>query len=117
MEIVIENGTRILYKNILVFVESFAKVSRGRGPGVYQQSGQYPPVAINQGSFARAYSIGTGTNWSYRPGRRGLSMSKAGARERRSAMEKKPVITFENFPFSISARRSRHCMTSIPDDL
>ncbi len=62
VEIVIENDTRILYKNILVFAESFAKVSVGEAL-VYINSLDNIAVAINQGSFARAYSIGTGTNW------------------------------------------------------
>ena len=62
VEIVIENETRILYKNILVFAESFAKVSVGEAM-VYINSLDNIAVAINQGSFARAYSIGTGTNW------------------------------------------------------
>ena len=62
VEIVIENETRILYKNILVFAESFAKVSVGEAL-VDINSLDHIAVAINQGSFARAYSIGTGTNW------------------------------------------------------
>ena len=62
VEIVIENETRILYKNILVLAESFAKVSVGEAL-VYINSLDNIAVAINQGSFARAYSIGTGTNW------------------------------------------------------
>ena len=62
VEIVIENETRILDKNILVFAESFAKVSVGEAL-VYINSLDNIAVAINQGSFARAYSIGTGTNW------------------------------------------------------
>ena len=62
VEIVIENETRILYKNILVFAESFAKVSVGEAL-VYINCLDNIAVAINQGSFARAYSIGTGTNW------------------------------------------------------
>ena len=62
VEIVIENETRILYKNILVFAESFAKVSVGEAL-VYINSLDNIAVAINQGSFARAYSIVTGTNW------------------------------------------------------
>ena len=62
VEIIIENETRILYKNILVFAESFAKVSVGEAL-VYINSLDNLAVAINQGSFAKAYSIGTGTNW------------------------------------------------------
>ena len=50
VEIVIENETRILYKNILVFAESFAKVSVGEAL-VYINSLDNIAVAINQGSL------------------------------------------------------------------
>lgn len=62
VEITIENGTRTLYKNILVYAKSFADVYVGE-PLVYVNSLDNMAVAINQGSFAKAYNIGTGTNW------------------------------------------------------
>lgn len=62
VEITIEDGTRTLYKNILVYAKSFADVCVGE-PLVYVNSLDNMAVAINQGSFARAYNIGTGTNW------------------------------------------------------
>lgn len=62
VEITIKNGARTLYKNILVFAKSFADVYVGE-PLVYVNSLDNMAVAINQGSFARAYNIGTGTNW------------------------------------------------------
>lgn len=62
VEITIENGTRILYRNILVYAKSFADVYVGE-PLVYVNSLDNMAVAINQGSFAKAYNIGTGTNW------------------------------------------------------
>lgn len=62
VEISIENDTRTLYKNILVYAKSFADVYVGE-PLVYVNSLDCMAVAINQGSFARAYNIGTGTNW------------------------------------------------------
>ena len=62
VEISIENETRTLYKNILVYPKSFADVYVGE-PLVYVNSLDCMAVAINQGSFARAYNIGTGTNW------------------------------------------------------
>lgn len=62
VEISIENGTRTLYKNILVYAKSFADVFVGE-PLVYVNSLDCMAVAINQGSFARAYNIGTGTSW------------------------------------------------------
>jgi len=62
VEIMIENETRILYQNILVYAKSFADVHVGE-PLVYVNSLDCMAVAINQGSFARAYNIGTGTSW------------------------------------------------------
>lgn len=62
VEITITNDTRVLYKNILVYAKSFADVSIGEAL-VYVNSLDCMAVAINQGSFARAYNIGTGTSW------------------------------------------------------
>ena len=65
VEISIENDTRTLYKNILVYAKSFADVYVGE-PLVYVNSLDCVAVAINQGSFARAYNIGTGNSWRIR---------------------------------------------------
>ena len=62
VEITISNDTRVLYKNIIVYAKSFADVYVGE-PLLYVNSLDNMAVAINQGSFARAYSIGTGTSW------------------------------------------------------
>lgn len=62
VEISIENETRVLYKNILVYAKSFADVYVGE-PLIYVNSLDNMAVAINQGSFAKAYNIGTGTKW------------------------------------------------------
>lgn len=62
VEISIENETRTLYKNILVYAKSFADVYVGE-PLVYINSLDCMAVAINQGNFSRAYNVGTGTNW------------------------------------------------------
>jgi S-adenosylmethionine hydrolase len=62
VEVTIENGTRMLYKNFLTFARSFADVYVGE-PLVYSNSLDCMAVAINQGSFAKAYGIGTGVNW------------------------------------------------------
>lgn len=62
VEIEIENETRILYQNILVYAKSFADVRVGEAL-VYVNSLDCMAVAINQGSFSRAYNIGTGTSW------------------------------------------------------
>ena len=65
VEVTIVNDTRTLYKNILVYARSFADVYVGE-PVVYVNSLDCMAVAINLGSFARAYNIGTGTNWKIR---------------------------------------------------
>lgn len=65
VDIHIENGTRTVYKNILVYAKSFADVYVGE-PLVYVNSLDCMAVAINQGSFARAYNIGTGNGWKIR---------------------------------------------------
>ena len=65
VEIRIENGTRTVYKNILVYAKSFADVYVGE-PLVYVNSLDCMAVAINQGSFARAYNVGTGNSWKLR---------------------------------------------------
>ncbi len=62
VEICIMNETRIVYKNILVYAKSFADVHVGESL-LYVNSLDCMAVAINQGSFAKAYNIGTGTNW------------------------------------------------------
>lgn len=62
VEITIENGSRVIYKNILVYAKSFADVHTGESL-LYANSLDCMAVAINQGSFAKAYNIGTGTDW------------------------------------------------------
>lgn len=76
VEISIENETRTLYKNILMYAKSFADVYVGE-PLVYVNSLDSMAVAINQGSFSKAYNIGTGTTW-------------------RIAMRKAPKIIYED---------------------
>ena len=65
VEISIQNETRTVYKNILTYARSFADVYVGE-PLVYVNSLDCMAVAINQGSFARAYNIGTGNAWKIR---------------------------------------------------
>ncbi len=62
VQIIIRNDTRALYRNIMTFAKSFADVFVGE-PLAYINSLDYLAVAINQGSFARAYNIGTGNSW------------------------------------------------------
>ncbi|AEE15991.1 SAM hydrolase/SAM-dependent halogenase family protein [Treponema brennaborense] len=61
-EISIANETRTLYKNIVVYAKSFADVYVGE-PLLYVNSLDNMALAINQGSFAKAYNIGTGITW------------------------------------------------------
>ena len=62
VEVTIENDTRTVYRNFLTYARSFADVFVGE-PLVYVNSLDSMAVAINQGSFAKAYGIGTGTGW------------------------------------------------------
>lgn len=64
VEVTIENYTRkrTVYKNIIVFGRSFSDIRVGE-PIVYVNSLDHLGVAINQGSFANAYNIGTGIDW------------------------------------------------------
>ena len=65
VSITIENDTRCVYRNIIMFAKSFADVYVGEAL-VYVNSLDCMAVAINQGSFARAYNIGTGNSWRIR---------------------------------------------------
>lgn len=62
VQISIRNDTRALYRNVMTYARSFADVSVGE-PLAYVNSLDYLAVAINQGSFARAYNVGTGNSW------------------------------------------------------
>jgi len=62
VEVSIKNDTRELYRNTMAYARSFADVNVGE-PLVYINSVLNLAVAINQGSFARAYNIGTGLSW------------------------------------------------------
>jgi len=58
-EVTIENSTRQVYKNIMTFGRSFADSHLGE-PLLYVNSLDKIGVAINQGSFAKAYHIESG---------------------------------------------------------
>ncbi|MCD8069612.1 MAG: S-adenosyl-l-methionine hydroxide adenosyltransferase family protein [Lachnospiraceae bacterium] len=62
VEIAISNQTRTIYKYIMTYARSFADVCIGE-PLLYVNSLDCMAVAINQGSFSRAYNVGTGTSW------------------------------------------------------
>ncbi len=74
VEVTIEDGTRTVYQNLLTYARSFADVFVGEAM-LYVNSLDCMAVAINQGSFAKAYGIGTGGTWR-------LSLRKASATER-----------------------------------
>ncbi|MCC3358101.1 SAM hydrolase/SAM-dependent halogenase family protein [Bacillus sp. REN16] len=61
-EVTIENDTRQVYKNIMTYGRSFADSHLGE-PLLFINSLDKMGVAINQGSFAKAYHIETGSNW------------------------------------------------------
>lgn len=65
VSITIENDTRCVYRNIILFAKSFADVYMGEALA-YVNSLDCMAIAINQGSFARAYNIGTGNSWRIR---------------------------------------------------
>ena len=65
LSVTIENDTRTVYRNIITFARSFADVYVGEAL-TYINSLDCLAVAINQGSFARAYNIGTGNSWRIR---------------------------------------------------
>lgn len=71
-EITIQNDTRTLYRNSIQYAHAFSEVYVGE-PLLYINSLDCMAVAINQGSFAKAYNIGTGNSWriSICPDRRG----------------------------------------------
>ena len=62
VEIAIMNDTREVYRNIIRYAKSFADVYIGE-PLIYVNSLDYIAVAINQGSFSKAYNVLTGSNW------------------------------------------------------
>lgn len=62
VEVKIENNRRAIYKNNVLFGRSFADSHLGE-PVMYINSVDKLGIAINQGSFAKAYRISTGSNW------------------------------------------------------
>lgn len=61
-EVEISNDTRSVYRNSMVYARSFADVRIGETL-LYVNSLDSMAIAINQGSFAKAYSIGIGNSW------------------------------------------------------
>ncbi|MBZ9685857.1 S-adenosyl-l-methionine hydroxide adenosyltransferase family protein [Clostridium estertheticum] len=63
VEVIIYNGPTRVYNNRIVYGKSFADVYVSEQL-IYVNSVYRMAVAINQGNFAKAYSIGTGIHWS-----------------------------------------------------
>ncbi|WP_040193273.1 SAM hydrolase/SAM-dependent halogenase family protein [Clostridium culturomicium] len=62
VEVIIQNGPSLVYNNLVVYGKSFADV-RISEQIIYVNSLYRMALAINQGNFAKAYSVGTGINW------------------------------------------------------
>jgi S-adenosylmethionine hydrolase len=62
IEVTIYNNAMLVYQNYIMYGHSFADVRIGE-PIIYVNSLYRMAVAINQGSFAKAYNIGTGNHW------------------------------------------------------
>lgn len=62
IEVVIRNGSTLVYNNRIVYGKSFGDVYVSEQI-IYVNSLYRMAIAINQGNFAKAYSIGTGIHW------------------------------------------------------
>lgn len=62
IEVVIKNGATLVYNNRVTYGRSFGDVYVSE-PVIYVNSLGRMALAINQGNFAKAYSIGTGRHW------------------------------------------------------
>ena len=62
VEVSIYNGSMLVYQNRIAYGRSFADVNVGETI-IYVNSLYCMGIAINQGSFAKAYNVGVGTHW------------------------------------------------------
>lgn len=62
-EVTIYNNDMLVYQNQVVYGKSFAAVRIGQ-PVLYVNSVYRIGLAINQGSFSKAYNVGVGPQWS-----------------------------------------------------
>lgn len=60
--VAITHDGRVIYKSVMLYARSFADANVGE-PLLYANSLDCMAVAINQGSFSKAYSVGTGISW------------------------------------------------------
>lgn len=65
VKVEIFNNKMMVFSSVLPYVTSFSEVSLGM-PLVYMNSVYCIGVAINQGSFSKAYSVGVGSLWTVR---------------------------------------------------
>jgi len=61
-EVTIYNNDMLVYQNRVIYGKSFAEVRIGQ-PIIYVNSLYRMGIAINQGSFAKAYNVGVGRQW------------------------------------------------------
>lgn len=61
-EVTIYNNDTLVYQNQVIYGKSFADVRMG-SPIIYINSVYRVGLAINQGSFSKAYNIGVGAQW------------------------------------------------------
>lgn len=61
-DVTITHNKRVVYENAVLYGRSFADSHLG-APLIYVNSVDNLGIAINQGSFAQAYKIGTGAAW------------------------------------------------------
>lgn len=61
-EVTIYNNDSLVYQNQVIYGKSFAEVRIG-SPIIYINSVYRVGLAINQGSFSKAYNIGVGAQW------------------------------------------------------
>jgi S-adenosylmethionine hydrolase len=62
IEVIIRNGSTLVYNNRIIYGRSFGDVYVSEQI-IYVNSLYRMAIAINQGNFAKAYSIGTGIHW------------------------------------------------------
>ncbi len=62
LELTIYNNDMLVYQNQVIYGKSFADVRIG-SPIIYINSLFKVGIAINQGSFAKAYNVGVGNSW------------------------------------------------------
>ena len=72
-EVTIFNNDMLVYQNQVTYGKSFADVRIGQ-PIIYINSLYRVGLAINQGSFAKAYNVGVGSNWRIEIKKLGVSL-------------------------------------------